>query len=446
MSKTILRQLKDGLVICQATSDDIDRLSEYNARHLSDQGPDQPFEPLEHWTRDLMREHPTTQAEDFLYVEDTANGEIVSSLCLIPQTWTYCGIPFTVGRVELVSTKKEYRRKGLVRAQFEILHEISEKRGNKMQAITGIPNYYRQFGYEMALELGGGRVGYRPHVPKLKEGEQEPYQIRNADKNDISFLISLYQHASKRHYFACPRDEYLWAYELNGRHEKNIHNNPICIIETTEGTPAGCVWHIGTLWGSTLAVFYYELMPGYSWKEVTPSVIRYMMQTGEEYAAKDEEPTKTWEAFFFNLGSHHPVYSFFDTFLPRVNRPYAWYIRISNIPDFILHIAPALEKRLEGSELARHSGTLELNFYHSGTRLEFQDGKIVKAEPWQPSTEARGHLSFPGLSFIQLICGHRTFDELDAFYPDCSSGANNEARALINVLFPKNPASVLAIV
>ncbi|MCX7682892.1 MAG: hypothetical protein N2508_13170 [Anaerolineae bacterium] len=43
-----------------------------------------------------------------------------------------------------------------------------------VRAITGIPFYYRQFGYEMTMTLNGGRAGYRMHVPSL-EGEPLPW-------------------------------------------------------------------------------------------------------------------------------------------------------------------------------------------------------------------------------------------------------------------------------
>src|SRR3712207_8258859 len=54
-----------------------------------------------------------------------------------------------------------------------------------------LPIYYRQFEYEMALELGGGRTGYLPHMPKLKEGETEPYHIRPATEADLPFMVEL---------------------------------------------------------------------------------------------------------------------------------------------------------------------------------------------------------------------------------------------------------------
>ena len=122
------------------------------------------------WTRDLLSgAHPTFGVDDFTIVEDRNSGEIVSSMSLISQTWAYEGIPFGVGRPELVGTDPSYRARGLVRAQFEVAHEWSRQRGEHMQVITGIPYFYRQFGYEMGLELGGGRSGGEAHLPKLAE-------------------------------------------------------------------------------------------------------------------------------------------------------------------------------------------------------------------------------------------------------------------------------------
>lgn len=60
----------------------------------------------------------------------------------------------------------EYRRRGLVRAQFDVIHQWSAARGQLVQVISGIPFYYCQFGYEMGLALSGGR-GHRPAVDWL---------------------------------------------------------------------------------------------------------------------------------------------------------------------------------------------------------------------------------------------------------------------------------------
>jgi len=438
----IINDLGDGLYLKQATLDDAERLADYNARQLSDEGPEQPEEILLHWTKDLMTNHPTAGPGDFTYVEDSQTGQIVSSLCLIPQKWAYEDIPFCVGRVEMVSTHREYRRKGLVRAQFDVFHQWSLTRGHKMQAITGIPFFYRQFGYEMTLSLGGARRGYRPHVPKLKDDQTEPYHIRQAGVDDIPFIGEMYDRGRKRGLFTCIRDENIWRYEMLKQHQ--TFRGVMCIIETLESEPVGFIWHNSKLHNSGLGLFSYELKSGVSWAAVTPTVVRYLAAKGREYAEKEDD--KQWDAFNFDLGTHHPAYDVAAKYLPEKIDPYAWYIRVSDLPDFIQYIHPALNKRLSESEFSSYDGELNLDFYRTGLKFSLENGKITAAESWQPSTETRGDLSFPDHAFLHLLCGYRSFDELEAFYPDCYKRKTPEAPALINVLFPKRTSHVLGVV
>ena len=112
------QDLGDGLTLRWATTDDAEALAQFNLAMHSDD-PDNPEMFLYYWTHDLMNGcHPTTKAGDFTVVTD-ADGRIVSSLNLISQTWAYEGIPFPVGRPELVSTRPEYRRRGLVRRSYD---------------------------------------------------------------------------------------------------------------------------------------------------------------------------------------------------------------------------------------------------------------------------------------------------------------------------------------
>src|SRR5512147_1683119 len=203
-TKKIIRDLGDGLILRHGSPEDADALCAFNARiHGEDE---EDGKRVAAWTRDLIaRPHPTLKPEDFTIVEEAATGKIVSSLNLIPQTWSYEGIEFGMGRPELVGTLPEYRNRGLVRTQFEEIHKWSAERGHMVQGITGIPYYYRLFGYEMALDLAGRRFGYEPNVPKLKAGESEPYRMRLAQETDLAFVASVYEHAIQRHAIACVR-------------------------------------------------------------------------------------------------------------------------------------------------------------------------------------------------------------------------------------------------
>src|SRR5512138_3220483 len=119
--KIILRDLGNGLVMRRSTSEDADALAAFNGRIHGEDELDS--KRVAAWTHDLLaRPHPTMNPDGCTIVEEAATGRIVSSMNLIPQTWTYEGIEFGVGRPELVGTLPEYRNRGLIRAQFEEVH------------------------------------------------------------------------------------------------------------------------------------------------------------------------------------------------------------------------------------------------------------------------------------------------------------------------------------
>jgi hypothetical protein len=444
-NRPILRNLGDGLILCRSMAGDADALAEFNSHIHSDDGFDKPDLRVGEWTRDLVaRPHPTFHADDCTLVVEGDTGKIVSSMNLIPQTWAYEGIPFGVGRPELVGTLPEYRTRGLVRAQFEEVHRWSARRGDLVQGITGIPYYYRLFGYEMALELGGGRTGYEPQLPKLKEGESEPFSIRPATEADIPFLKGVYEHGCQRRLITCVRDESIWRYELTGMSERNVERLEFRILERPGmNTPAGYFTHPWYDWDTGLAAFQYELKPGVSWLETTPSVARYLWKTGEIYSKRDGKPaTRTTYTFWF--GSEHPSYDIFRERLPRLRDSYAWYIRVLDLPAFLRLITPALERHIAESTIVGYSGEVRISFYRSGLRLVLEKGKLTKIESWKPSPEVHGEAEFPDLSFLQLVFGYRSFEELEQSYADCTC-KDDERRVLLSTLFPKKASSVMFV-
>jgi GNAT superfamily N-acetyltransferase len=448
LAETLPRDLGDGLLLRRATPADTDALADFDAQIFCDRDTGEPSERMRAWVCDLMSGAlPTFRPEDFTLVEDTRTGAIVSSLNLIPQTWTYEGIPFKVGRVELVGTHPDYRRRGLIRAQFEAVHRWGTERGEMVQVITGIPWYYRQFGYEMAMTLGGGRQGYRLHVPKLKEDESEPYRVRLATEADLPFIAELYDRAAERQPVHCLRDEALWRYELCGHSEGSSSRRLLCVVETTTGEPAGFLVHADGVGDTGMGLSLYELKPDFSWLAVTPSVIRYLWATGEAYAARDQ---KACEMFGFSLGVEHPVYAVFADRLPHVNDPYAWYVRVADVASFLRHVAPVLERRLAASAVAGYTGEIKVGFYRSGLLLRLEHGRLAEVVDWSSDSEDSGDAVFPDLTFLHLLFGHRTFDELRRFLPDCginihSLARGDEVRAVLEALFPKRPSHVWGI-
>jgi hypothetical protein len=354
-----------------------------------------------------------------------------------------------------VGTLPAYRRRGLVRAQMDVLHARSAARGHLMQVISGIPHYYRQFGYEMAMHLGGHRACFRPHVPKLAAGQAEPFCLRPATLVDVPFLAETWRHGSRRHLIACPYDAAQLRYELTARDPRSECRLSLAVIVSPDGDRAGFVAMRPVLEQGRLNVMVYELVEAVSWLAVTPSVLRGLAALADTLAAPEPatpDPGATpdsgatpWHALSFQLGTEHPLYTAARRCLaPPAGPPYAWYVRVADLPAFLWRIAPALEARLAASLAAGHTGELRLSFYRSGLRLAFQRGKLTAAEPWEPIGQPGASASFPDLTFLKLLTGYQMLDEIRAGYPDAGA-RSGEAEVLLGVLFPKGLPPVWAI-
>jgi hypothetical protein len=432
----VQRDLGDGLGLRRARPSDVDELAAFNARIHAEPDAPGPDEEYAGWTRDLFHGHPACRPEDFTVVEDTATGRIVSSLNLIAQTWSYDGIPFGVGRIELVGTDEAYRRRGLVRAQFDVVHGWSRERGDLTQAIFGIPWYYRQFGYEYALPLEGGERAPRHLLPGPAAGGAAPYRVRPATETDAPFIAELDAHARARYLVTVVRDELLWRYEIAGRGEPLWQ---VQVVESAAGEPAGYVAHDCRLRGTTLRVAACELRPGLSWLAVKDGLLRYLRATGEAHEEQGEG--QRFEQLAFLLEHDHPLYEAIPDTLTESQRPNEWYVRVPDVPAFLRLVAPVLERRLAGSVAGGYSGDVRLNFYRDGALLSFEDGQLERTEPWAHPDRHAASASFPELTFLQALFGHRSLDELAAIFPDCSA-RTEEGRVLVNALFPKRPSLV----
>src|SRR5207302_3839868 len=126
---------------------------------------------------------------------------------------------------------------------------------------------------------------------------------------------------------------------------------------------------------------------------------RYMEATGEEYMKRDGG--EFWGISFI-MGEKHPVYDTVTDRMPRVRLPYAWYICVPDLPAFVRHIAPALEKRLSESAQAGYRGEMKVSFYRSGLHFRFDKGSI-SVEGWKPDRVEEGDVGFPDLTFLQLL-------------------------------------------
>ncbi len=427
--------LEDNLRLRLAIPDDFDAWVDFNERMRE-------YDPSSNrvgvWAHELMSgRHPTTRASDFTVVEDMGTGKIVSSLCLIPQTWSYGGIPFGCGRIEQVGTDPLYRRRGLIRKQMDVIHALSASKGELMQAITGIPWYYRQFGYEFSLDLYHGRV-VRVSPPSTETTTQ--YHVRPLTESDHSFVRTVYAHAEQRQPYSVVRSDEHWEFEFSGRSVASEVYKEWLVIVDKEQQPVGFI-HYHPLPKSLepkpwrLVLRQCALAPGVSYLNVMPDLLTAIpayVQSLNNNGGSEAEPQPG--EIVFMLGRENPAYGMLPHLATSSLQGYAWYIRVPDLAAFLRQVRPALESNLPGTPAEGYTGALTLSFFRSGLRLSFDQGRITEVATLGHKDAETCDASFPDLTFLQLLGGRCTYAHLSESYPDCS--ATPTAQALLAALFP----------
>ena len=386
--------------------------------------------------------HPMGSPDDFAVVAD-ANNRIVAATTLMRMPLEYAGVAIPSGRPEIVASHPDVRNRGYIRKIFQLIHAKSTARGDLMQGITGIPYYYRQFGYEYALTLGGSRMVPLQVIPKLAANQQEPFVVRRAQTSDIMQLLMLYERERSRLHNHLPMlvtsrlDASYLRYTMSDvtAHEPWI---PYVIIPNVITRPDGDV--VGSFWSnrirgvSNIGVFSLSTEPHILLSDVYPSLCRAMVQIATTIPIWDNK-TGELEHIQFGLGVDHPVYRIIEQESHKVNRPYAWYIRVADVAQLIQHIVAPLERRLSQSAMAGYSGELTFDFYRSGLQLTFTKGRITATNLPANDGSRKSKAGYPPHVFLQQLFGLHSIHELKASHPDVYS--SGEAEVLLDILFPK---------
>jgi len=440
------RDLGNGLVLRWSTAQDTERIATLHGTVHRDAAENPPNVLAMRVIRRLMNgDHSLMDSHDFGVVEDTSRegNPIVACTCLWKHTWTYEGIPFNVGRPEMVATDPAYRNRGLVRALFELVHERSETKGDLVQAITGISYFYRQFGYEYALELEDRRTTPIALIPKVKENAPELFLLRDATAADIPDIAALYNRRRASSIVSERITRTQWLYEIEGwkAHPHLGRAFHFLMIVDGAGQTMGFLALDANRRSKELGVWLLEFAEGVNVQTAMPSILRALHTYGLGMQLVKPDAPPLHEIAFY-LGTTHPIHEVLSNELIRATEPpYAWYVRVKDLPGFLMHIAPVLEQRLVTSPVVGYSGDITLDFYRCGLRLVFEQGRLTGVEPWRvPLYGSRASGEFPPLVFLQLLFGHRSIEELRHAFPDV--WVSEEARPLLKVLFPTRPSFV----
>jgi hypothetical protein len=453
------RELGHGLLLRWSTPDDVERVATLYARAFQASAAGPPNWHLPIWARDMFSgRHPHIGPRDFALVEDTRSGTVAAATCLLGYTIHYEGIPLRLGRPEAVASLPEYRRQGLIRAIFALIHARSAARGDLVQGITGIPFYYRQFGYEYAARLNQGLTVYFPAIPALQPGMVEPYRLREATLEDVPLLCRVWaRHRATAAVWTEIEPTY-WRWVMAGMHPDALERWRVYVIAaaagaaadsqaeqvedgSADGRPVGALILFPGRWGVAVNVTAPMVDAGVPLVQVLPAVLRGVQALAETTRpVRPETPPagaitfwggQTLRGALGDLACVEPAY------------PEAWYLRVADLPRFFGHVTPVLERRLAQSAHAGYTGELTLDFYRAGLRLVFENGRLTVVEDWRRPVWGEAKAGFPPLVFLQVLFGYRSLHELRRIYPDV--WAAGDAAPLLDALFPKCPTLLMPL-
>lgn len=418
MGQRLYRDLGDGLVMRGIEfEEDIQRVAAAQREAFGEA-------ELEALTREVFRKYPGFEWQDGILVEDTRSKEIVSSICLLPSVWAYEEATLKVAELGIVGTRKEYRRRGLVRAQMEVFERQLQERGFELGAIEGIPYFYRQFGYEYAVPLHTDCKLELAQIPDLAEGEEEAAHIRPMVEADIAQATAFYEATTARLCVRTKRDSAAWRY-MNSLSEDNPQHATAYVVEIG-GRAAG--YFRAAVHGWDKECWQCREMSDLGYDAIL-AILRFMKKQAIEKGCK---------RLSLDLHLSAPAMLVGKRLGGQSRRPYGWQIRIPNRARFLQKIAPVLERRIAESVLAGLSQTVQMNFYAETIELVFQKGKLEKVVSLGP-TDARG-IRLPPYPDVQLLMGYRSREEISDYRLDFSVDA--KFQLLVDTLFPKRESYI----
>ena len=437
--------LPGGLRLRSATLADVEQIADLSAiHHVPDGSP--PDEDVRIFVREMLtRPNPQTSLADSLLIDDPATGDIAAKLVMLSHRLTYDGVPFGRGRVEYVTTATAYRGRGLMTVLMDRYHRISAERGEQVQIISGIHNYYRQFGYEYALPKAPFRSLDRNRLPPVETGRD--LRFRRAASTDIPLLLKLTRTGNARWLVAGDVTAEDWRHELEGMTDANAWRPIVTIVEEADGRPLGAAYTIGRLADHALVTEWCEVAESVAWDRIGPALLRHLEGVGAGLHDRglhfvNGPPDRDFRRHALAIGDGHPLTDLLENRLEPMRNRQALYVRVADLPAFLRTIAPALERRLAASTThGDHTGDLRVSLYKGGIRLGFVLGHLAEVEPWHDLRTSRNDALFHGLTFLQLLFGYRSMTELEHAFPDCRA-LNDPAYALLEILFPKRPSWV----
>ncbi|MCZ3388239.1 MAG: GNAT family N-acetyltransferase [Actinomycetia bacterium] len=335
------------------------------------------------------------------------DGEILSIATLLAERVRFGGTTLSAGQVEMVATASSAEGRGYARALMNWCHELSTSRGDALQVMIGIPNFYRQFGYHYSIPMHPWTQAKQAVAPPTD------VTVRRATIDDLDDLGRL-QDAAQSHYdVAMPHSADCWGWIL--QHPSSVQH----LASDSAGASAGVARMFDDGDGS---VDVGELTAS------TPAATAALIAHAQALAGADRTVRV----------SHRPHVPGLADLLGTPERREWYYARIPDPAALFDALAPELLRRLH--EMGREAGELLISFYRSHVRLAWNSDRleVTKGGPLQAPVSAGGS-GVPLDALPALLFGGGAA-AIDQRFPDALLGRQED---LMRQLFPPQRADLL---
>ncbi|MFE1826674.1 GNAT family N-acetyltransferase [Streptomyces yangpuensis] len=393
----------DGLVLRQARPADLDQIGAL----LSERG--EPDDAVDHR---LVVTDPDAGLSACAVVVD--GDRVVSTATLLDEEVCIGGVRLPAGQVELVATDTEYEGRGLVRALMHWAHERSAARGHLVQAMIGIPYFYRLFGYEYAIDIPQAL-----NVNALPPPGDGNATLRAARPSDIPAMAALQASAQSGFDVTMPHSAACWRWLLD-------HDSSNLVVLEQTGTVIAAART--TPPGEEMLLAEAAARDEAAARELLSAV--GALAAGEGLQVVHRAGTVTgnaWQEFL----DHEP----------RRNAE-QYYIRVPDVAALLDRLRPLFRQRLASAGIDRTGRDIVISTFGAHHRIPVLAdglGEVVTGGAMQSPGVVGGAGVAPD-QLAPLLFGPHGFEGLTRIRPDVYA-ADEE---LFQALFPRLTADVLS--
>ena len=368
-------------------------------------------------TRRFVEHHPEMNKEHFFVVKH--GNRAVAGLLLVPQVWRLGEIELKVAEMGCVGTDPEHRRKGVQWILNNEFDKYARENGFDLCALAGIPYFYRQFGYQYAVELDYSTELKVEDLPEMDTGIMvEKFEETHIDKAD-----EILRKTQERYLVRSVRTKGIWRMQLTtGTYGGELYE---ANVFTRGGEIAGYFRYVVDDEKKTINIRELGISENVSVEEIAATIRKQASEKGLTELKTGLSHLDEFSRYLISRGA-------------KTNRPYAWQVKIIDLPSFISKIKPVLEQRIENSEYTGLSKDITINFWKYAVKMKIEEGKIVSIE--RAFGEKDRTIGFNPYAFMKLALGYKSRMELEKMYPDFRVRGNLEG--LIDVMFPKQSSYI----